>query len=645
MKKKNILGIPEIWNDSKKKKSIRWIIIFGFFFVGFYFWTIDPVNFNWRPLVKNEPAQLRVFAPSVVQTGQNVEFTVECWDYCERLAGGYSGNVEFSSLREKADSNGTLINANIDLVANNYKFKPSWFSQGIIEAYRFPWGDGGMKKLSVKFNEPGIHYLVAEDKQNEMKAYSNPIMVYEEEPENYLFWGDIHGHSSKCDGSGNLDTVLYYAKNVACLDFASITTHDHFINALVSPLGWKVNWEHTKAVVESWNKKENFVTIQAHEWRGNYMASGNTLGDRIIYSRTSEIPFYSGAEKDYTTEKLLNDALKDWMAEKDERKVMTIHHHPPHTLMGMKTDWSYFDPELTRLVEMYSVHGSSEMSKEQGNQYPIMGGTDTPKLMETNEPGYHIRDALSMGYHLGFMASGDSHDGHIGHSLSHTEARHLWQAPLSYTAFPNHMFRCHHFQQNGLIGVFSPSLERGDIFDAMWNRATYATKGTSRPYVTFAINGTQIGETESIISMDNENSHRLVEVDIAAGGGDANNLKKIQIIRNNEVWKEFEFNDDRKILHGEWLDTDPIDGISYWNYTDINPDENKKDDKYYITDEADIGVNDPDDMSTSGEMVYYVKVFTEGSSYYDEIFDYYNRELIPRGDDVAWVGPLWVKSE
>jgi hypothetical protein len=136
-----------------------------------------------------------------------------------------------------------------------------------------------------------------------------------------------------------------------------------------------------------------------------------------------------------------------------------------------------------------------------------------------------------------------------------------------------------------------------------------------------------------------------VEVDIAAGGGDANNLKKIQIIRNNEVWKEFEFNDDRKILHGEWLDTDPIDGISYWNYTDINPDENKKDNKYYITDEADIGVNDPNDMSTNGEMFYYVKVFTEGSNYYDEIFDYYNRELIPRGDDVAWVGPLWVKSE
>ncbi|MGV9197615.1 MAG: DUF3604 domain-containing protein [Promethearchaeia archaeon] len=644
MKKKSILGTPQVLKDGPRKRSIKWIIIFIFLFVGLYFWTIDPVNFNWRPLVKNDPAQLRVFSPSIAQQGESVEFTVECWDYCERLSCGYAGEVKFSSVREKTDSNGTLTSANVDFSSKNYKFKPSWFAQGAIEAYRFPWGDKGMKTLSVRFNEPGIHYLVAEDKANEMRAYSNPIVVYEEKPENYLFWGDIHGHTSKCDGSGNLDTVLYYAKNVACLDFTSITTHDHFINALVSPIGWKVNWEHTKAVVEQWNKKDNFVTLQAHEWRGNYLGSGNTLGDRIIYSRTSEVPFFSGAEQDYTTEKQLNNALKGWMAEKDGRKVMTIHHHPPHTLMGMKTDWSYFDPKLTRLVEIYSVHGSSEMSKEQGNQYPIMGGTDKPKLMETKEPGYHIRDALSMGYHLGFMASGDSHDGHIGHSLSHTEARHLWQAPLSYTAFPNHMFRCHHFQQNGLIGVFAPSLKRGDIFDAMWNRAAYATKGTSRPYVNFSINGTRIGESESIISIENITSHRLIKMDVAAGGGDANNLEKIQIIRNNEVWKEFNFDGEKKIFHGSWLDTDPLEGISYWDYRDLEPEKNKRNGKYYIHEEADIGVEKPEELSTNGEMFYYVKVFTKGSNYYDNIFDNYNRELIPRGNDVAWVGPLWVKN-
>jgi len=642
---KSLLEVPKIYRDSSKKKVSKYGLILILFSLGFYLWALDPVNFNWRPLLKNDPGTLRAFAPTIVEEGESVEFTVECWDYVERLSAGYQGTVEFSCVMEKPGSNGTLISVDADFSTNSYTFQPSSISQGIIEAYRFPWGDQGMKKFQVKFSEPGIHYIVVEDKNLNMKAYSNPIVVFENEPEDFLFWGDIHGHSSKCDGSGDLDTVFYYAKNIACLDFASITTHDHFVNALVSPVGWTLNWEHTKWVVEQWNLKEDFVTLQGHEWRGNFLSSGNTLGDRVIYSRTSEVPFFSGADKDYETEKLLNNALKDWMEGKEGRKVMTIHHHPPHTLSGMKSDWSYFDPELTRLVEMYSVHGSSEMSEEQGNQYPIVGGNIEPQIMETDEPGYHIRDALSMGYHIGFMASGDSHDGHIGHSISHTEARHLWQAPLSYTAYPNHMFRCHHYQQNGLIAIFAPKLSRGDIFDAMWDRAVYATKGISRPYINFTINGTRVGEYDSILEVPSTNSNRLVRLDIAAGGGDKNYLKTIEIIKNNELWKHIDLKGEkRRIYHGSWLDNETIQGIDYWNYTNEDPEDHKKGEKYYITEEADIGVKSPDELSTQGEDFYYVKVYTEGSEYYDDIFDYYNRELIPRGDDLAWVGPIWVKS-
>ncbi|MHA1758478.1 MAG: DUF3604 domain-containing protein [Promethearchaeota archaeon] len=639
-----ILGIPEVLKDKKSKKSVRIIVLISIFSVGFFFWSLDPVNFNWRPLIKNNPAVLRVFAPSIVKAGESVEFTVECWDYVERLSCGYDGTVEFYSLREKPGSNGTLIEVNVDFSVDKYKFKPSWFYQGFIEAYRFPWGDGGIKKFKVIFNEPGIHYIIARDRSNKMIAYSNPIVVYENDPEVFLYWGDIHGHSSKCDGSGDIDTLLYYAKNIACLDFASITTHDHFINALISPIGWSINWEHTKWRIEEWNKKNDFVTIQAYEWRGNFLASGNSIGDRVIYSRTSEIPYFSGADKNYRNDRLLNKALKEWMSEKSGRKVMTIAHHPPHTLMGMKTDWSYFDPKMSRLVEIYSVHGSSEMSKDQGNEYYIVGGSKKPIRMETDEPGYHIRDALSMGYHIGFIASGDSHDGHIGHSLSHTEARHLWQPPLSYTAFPNHMFRCHHYRPNGLVGVFSPELSREAIFDSLWNRACYAIKGISRPYVNFSINGTSVGVHNSILEVNNENATRLIRIDVAAGGGDDNYLKKIEIIRNNKVWKSIDLSRDKKrIYHGYFLDNDKIIGTSYWEYRDLNPEDYKKDGKYYINDEADNGVDSPEDLSTHGEMFYYLKVYTDGSAYYNRIFNYYNRELLPRGEDIAWVGPIWIK--
>jgi len=648
-KKGNILNIPSVYKPrSKAKKVSRKSLIIGIFLAGFFIWASDLVNINFRPMIQNDPAVLRIFAPSVAQKGTAVEFTVECWDYSERLSCGYDGTVSFSAEREPS-INASMVAASAQFSASSYTFVPSGINQGIIEAYRIPWGDQAHKSFIVTFTEPGIHYIkVLDSELSSVPYYSNPVLVVDGVPESFLYWGDIHGHSSMCDGSGYIDQVLFYAKNIACLDFASVTTHDQFINAIVAPYAWPLFWEQTKSLIENWNGKDNFVTIQAHEWRGNFLKfGGDPQGDRIIYSRTSELPFFSGASKAYSNETKLNSALKSWMVEKPGRKVMTIHHHPPHDMMGMRTDWSSFDPEITRLVEMYSVHGSSEMSESQGNPFPLMSGSKEPFELEVDNPGYHIRDALSMGYRLGFMASGDSHDGHIGHSLSHTEARHLWQPPLSWSAFSNHMFRCNHWQQNGLIGVFSPTLSREGIFDAMWNRACYGIKGTSRPYIDFAINGTSVGVNESILVASSVNATRNITLNVAAGGGDGNYLKKIEIIKNNDVWKTLDFTGQQKrIYHGEIVDNSTMTGLSYWDYSGVDTSKAPyyKDGKYYINEDANIGVDSLAEMSTNNETFYYIRVHTVGSVYYNNLYDtdYHNMPLIDRGDDVAWVGPIWV---
>ncbi len=47
-------------------------------------------------------------------------------------------------------------------------------------------------------------------------------------------------------------------------------------------------------------------------------------------------------------------------------------------------------------------------------------------------------------------------------------------------------------------------------------------------------------------------------------------------------------------------------------------------------------------------MFYCMKVYTEGSEYYDKVSDYYDFKtagLIPRGDDLAGVGPIWVNTQ
>ena len=71
----------------------------------------------------------------------------------------------------------------------------------------------------------------------------------------------------------------------------------------------------------------------------------------------------------------------------------------------------------------------------------------------------------------------------------------------------------------------------------------------------------------------------------------------------------------------------------------------KKGDKYYITEGAHLGVDDKDDYSTDCEDFYYCKVYTEGSKYYNDNFDNYKVPLVERGDDLAWIGPIWIHPQ
>ncbi len=118
---------------------------------------------------------------------------------------------------------------------------------------------------------------------------------------------------------------------------------------------------------------------------------------------------------------------------------------------------------------------------------------------------------------------------------------------------------------------------------------------------------------------------------------------KIRVIKNNEIWKENNLDgENSRIVHNTWIDNEPIEGLSYWSYTNINPKDHKKDGKYYTNGQADNGVNSPEDLSTQKECFYYIKFCIEGSEYYNENFDNLSTELVELGDDLAWIGPIWV---
>ncbi|MEN8165616.1 MAG: DUF3604 domain-containing protein, partial [Acidobacteriota bacterium] len=137
------------------------------------------------------------------------------------------------------------------------------------------------------------------------------------------------------------------------------------------------------------------------------------------------------------------------------QKALTIAHH---TAGGpIATNWDYEpDPILEPVTEVASVHGSSEAE-------------DSPQVIYSPVRGNFARDALERGYRLGFVGSGDSHDGHPG--LAHLASG-----------------------TGGLAAIMAEQLTRESILEAIRNRGVYATNGP-RILLQMAVDGRPMGST------------------------------------------------------------------------------------------------------------------------------------------------------
>jgi len=92
------------------------------------------------------------------------------------------------------------------------------------------------------------------------------------------------------------------------------------------------------------------------------------------------------------------------------------------------------------VTEIASVHGSSEAE-------------DTPRKVYASVPGNFVRDVLQRGYRLGFVGSGDSHDGHPG-------LVHLGNSG-----------------SGGLAAILADDATREAVHAALCARRVYATNG------------------------------------------------------------------------------------------------------------------------------------------------------------------------
>jgi hypothetical protein len=279
---------------------------------------------------------------------------------------------------------------------------------------------GGRITLPLVASEPGVVRLRATGPQG-LAAESNPMLVTREGPR--ILWGDLHGHSNFSDGTGLPEDYYRYARDVAALDVASLTDHDHWGIPFLDTA--PELWEEIRKQTQRFHEPGRFVTLEGYEW------TSWIYGHRHVLHFGSGLELRSSMDPAFDTPTELWDALRG-------TKTLTIAHHSAGGPIA--TDWSMPpDPELEPITEIVSVHGSSE-------------SLDSPGVIYSPVPGNFVRDALARGYRLGFVGSGDGHDGHPG--LSHLAAG-----------------------GGGLAAIQSEENTRESILAALRARRTYATNG------------------------------------------------------------------------------------------------------------------------------------------------------------------------
>jgi len=339
----------------------------------------------------------------------------------------------------------------------------------------------------------GVHRLEIDETGTRTRAISNPIVCSRTVPVTRPLWGMIHAHAELSDGSGSIHHFFDYMRDAAGLDFGTLTEHDHVSE---TP---DTFWQLIQEMTERYNQPGHFVTFLAYEW-AKWLRQG--YGDRNVYYLHDGRLMYRSEEADYPHPTDLFRALQDETA-------LIIPHHPASN--GNHCDWQDHDLEKERLVEIYSSWGSSERSVNDGNPYPIRPARklDNPLAGAGEMPLGFVQKALELGWRVGFTGGGDDHYGHPGDNI-----RIGWP-PFQYKA--------------GLLAVWASEKSRTSIWDAMWQRRTYATTG-ARIIVRFTLDGHHMGSILKLSDAPLLGARRRVDVEVH-GTAD---IDKVEIVRNNQ---------------------------------------------------------------------------------------------------------------
>jgi len=254
-----------------------------------------------------------------------------------------------------------------------------------------------------------------------------------------LFFGDLHSHDAGSTAEGYPEDVYRWAREEKRLDFLSVPLQVHrYID--------NEKWLLAKHMAEYFLEEGRFVTFPAFEWQHSH------YGDKVIHFLGGDPPYLPIDDPRYADPGSLYAALKS-------SDALIVSHHPGYAadLHVPGTDWRVMDTEIDRLVEIWSMHGSSEGYDPE----------DRPLIPPCRPEG--ALAGLRRGLRFGLVAGSDSHTGRPGGSAQ--DVRPYW---------------------GGLCAVWAEQLSRRAIFTALKARRTYALTG-ARIILLFSVNGAFMG--------------------------------------------------------------------------------------------------------------------------------------------------------
>jgi hypothetical protein len=384
------------------------------------------------------PARLVVTVPTTARPEQPVRLRVAILDRAGNSGVDFEGRVR---LRET----------------------PGLRSPGAVQLRSEDRGVGSVEVVPL---EPGVYRIRAEALGGP-RGVSNPLVVSEDGSR--VLWGDLHGHSGLSDGTGTPRDYFGYARDVAGLDIVALTDHDHWG---MLPLSRHPElWEQIREQVASFHDPGRFVALLGFEW------TSWIHGHRHVLYFQDDGEVLSSVDPAYETPDQLWEALRG-------HEALTLAHHSAGGPVA--TNWAYPpDPELEPLTEVVSVHGSSE-------------ALDSAGLIYSPVRGNFVRDVLDQGHRLGFVGSGDGHDGHPG---------------LAHLASPS----------GGLAAVMTEEATREAVLAALRARRTYATNGP-RILLRARLGGRPMGS--AVPAVPSELVVRVVA---------ASSLERVDLIRSGQV--------------------------------------------------------------------------------------------------------------